>query len=203
MNDSVTQIKLFGPGIPRALQELNKIKPEDVFNSKVKRMGSWIGEKADYEIIWKTPPTSEATLEVCKYLDDLLEPCKCRYSISTSIPGNLGLYDRLDESRNVTYSFLRIFGPRIFHAIYQLNTNIGDIPGIKEVRGELLGEYDYALEWIGFPNVRDITNLLKKIDELFVETKVTYQISTVTKVQLLKSSAPEVDQRPERILRFI
>jgi len=28
MKDSVTNIKLFGLGIPRALQELNKIKPD-------------------------------------------------------------------------------------------------------------------------------------------------------------------------------
>ena len=113
------------------------------------------------------------------------------------------MYDKLDESRNVTYSFLRIFGPRIFHAIYQLNTNIGEIPGIKEVGGELLGEYDYALEWIGIPSVRDITEILKKIDELLFETNATYQISTITKVQLLKSSSPIIDQRHERILRFI
>ena len=204
MTTSITKIKLFGPGIPIALQSLQKLETNSKLRYEFKRIGPAIGEEADYKIWWETTPSFDLPLQLCKYLDEILVPCVCRYSISTTIPKDPGVLQRLrKESSSDNYSFLKFFGPKIYSAINKLNNYVGDIPGIKAVKGILLGEYDYAFEWLRLPEVSDITRFLESIDQLLADTEVIYQIATITKLQTIKVEPEKPDLPPELVLRLL
>ena len=95
-------------------------------------------------------------------------------------------------------SCIKLFGPSIFKAQVALRKlvkeldpiNYGSIVStidptidlltrsmIKQGR-ELLGEYDFAFEWIGVPSTEQIGKLVRKIDEALVPTGCRYTITT-------------------------
>ena len=98
MSISTTQIKLYGPGINKALVEVSSLDESKEWKSKILHSGTYIGETADYEIGWKSVPTSEEILAFVKYLDKVLAHNKCRYTIATNTPGTEDIFQQLETS---------------------------------------------------------------------------------------------------------
>ena len=205
MTKSISKIKLYGPGIPKGLEILRKIKKRDDLDFTFEKAGTYIGEEADYEYIWTGIPTAEETLAFVALLDSEFSKCQCRYTISTSTPldENLLSVFKDKEAANLAFTFVRLSGPSISAAISALNSKIDSFTGIKARAGVLLGDFDYAFEWIRVPSVDDITILLKEMDEVLTPTGVTYHIGTKSRVGLYPIPSQKADKRSERILRFV
>ena len=55
MSFSTTKIKLYGPGISRAFKELHQLNKLKELETRIYHSGVYVGEVADFEIIWKSP----------------------------------------------------------------------------------------------------------------------------------------------------
>ena len=99
MSISVTQIKLYGLGISNGLSKLEKLKIDGDFSENIKRSSLYVGEEADYELLWNKTPNPDETLELVKRLDDIFEDCDCRYTVSTSIPDAIDIIAQLEQSK--------------------------------------------------------------------------------------------------------
>ncbi len=193
MNQAKTLIKLYSPGISFALEELNNLRRIEKYKDRILRSGIYIGETADYEIVWDNPLSAEDSLELVKYLDDLFSGFKCRYTVTTSNPKMDDVLKQLEASKkeDIALTFIRLIGPSISQAIALLNANITELAGMKDIIGELIGKFDYAFQWRHIPEVNDIIRLSKTLDTLLKETGVIYTITTKSKLRILKSHKAE------------
>ena len=78
-----------------------------------------------------------------------------------------------------------------------MNKTIADFPRIKAITGEIIGRYDYALEWIGIPQVSDIVNLIEEMDRILEKTGVIYTVTTKSKLKSLELRQTEIIRRPD------
>ena len=190
MNTSVSQIKLYGPGIPLALKKLEQFAAKIMigeYDTKITVAKPFIGEKADYEFIWEGIPTIEETLSFIEQLDKLILECDpTRYTITSRKPEKEPLISSFNSSevKGIAYTFLRLYGPSISRAVRLLNEKITErIKGIKSTTGLLIGTQDYAIEWLHIPVVNDIIILLEEIDNVIKGTGCTYKVSTKSKLK--------------------
>jgi hypothetical protein len=202
MSFSTTKIKLYGPGISRALKELYQLKEKKEFKSRIHHSGVYIGEVADYEITWNEKPTNEETLALVKHLDEVFTRIKCRYTVTSSTPEMEDIFEQIESSttEDIAITFVRIIGPSISSALDILNESIETFPGIKSVTGVLLGRYDYAFEWLRVPEESEIVSLTETIDHILKESGVIYTITTRSKLSQFKDLKVEPRfQRPDSI----
>jgi hypothetical protein len=194
MSISTTKIKLYGPGISNGLEKLVNLEKNKEFGSKFDRSGLYIGEEADYELLWRKIPTSEETLELVKNLDRIFSDCDCRYTVSTNIPEAIDVIEQLEASKgkDIAITFVRLIGPSISQAIEILNENISDFLGIKTVTGELIGRFDYAFEWLRIPETDDVIRLSKTMDQILKETGVIFTIATKSKTRIF--NVPRIER---------
>ncbi len=190
MDSSVSQIKLYGPGIPTALKKLEKFASELMLGQqdvKINLAKPFIGEKADYEFIWDGVPTTEETISFIELLDKIILECyPTKYTITTRIPECEPLIFSFDSPQvtGIAYTFLRLYGPSISKALRILNDQVPEhIAGIKAITGVLLGTQDFAIEWLHIPTVNDIINLLEEIDIVLKDSGCTYKVSTKSKLK--------------------
>ena len=185
MSLSSTKIKLFGPGISNALKELHQLDTVKEFETRIYHSGIYIGEIADFEIVWREEPPTEEVLSLVKYLDKIFSESKCRYTITSTKPDLDDVFDQIETSttKDIALTFIRLIGPSISRALDILNENIESIPGIKAVTGELLGRYDYAFEWLRIPDINDIVRLTETMDRVLNESGVIYSIATKSKLR--------------------
>jgi hypothetical protein len=197
---STTQIKLYGPGISQALKKLRSLDESKEWKSKILHSSIYIGETADFKIIWKEVPTAEGIFALVKHLDREFLDSTCRYTVTTSKPKMEDIFQQLSASKqhDLALSFLRLIGPSISQAIDALNENITEFPTIKGITGELIGRYDYSFEWLRIPDQKDIIALIDKLDLLLKETGVIYTITTKSKLSEFNRFKTESIQLPER-----
>ncbi len=207
MDSSVSQVKLYGPGIPAALKQLEKIASDLMlgkYDNKITLAKPFIGDAADYEFVWEGVPTNEETLDFIELLDKLILECHpTKYTITTRIPDSDPLLSRFDspEVTGIAYTFLRIYGPSLNQAIRHLNEKITErIKGIKSTTGVLLGAKDYAIEWLHIPSVNDIIALLTEIDNVLSETGCVYKVSTKSKLKTRSDPSDKI--KSERTLQI-
>jgi hypothetical protein len=202
MSISTTQIKLYGPGINKALERVNSLEESKEWKSKILHSGTYIGETTDYEIGWKAIPTSEEILVFVKYLDEVLTQNKCRYTVTTNTPGTEDIFQQIEttKKKDLALTFIRFIGPSISKAIEALNKEISEFPGVKEVKGELIGKYDYVFEWLRIPEPKDIMVLVDKMDLALKDTGVIYTVATKSKLGIFKAHKIEFLRPPERDL---
>jgi hypothetical protein len=206
MSTSTTQIKLYGPGISQALEKLKSLDESKEWKPKILHSSTYIGETADFKIIWKEVPTAEVTFALVKQLDEAFLDSICRYTVTTSKPKMEDIFQQLSASKqnDLALTFLRLIGPSISHAIEVLNENITEFPGIIGITGELIGRYDYSFEWIRIPEQKDIVALIDKLDLILKETGVIYTTTTKSKLGKFNRFKTESIQLPERdIVHFI
>lgn len=207
MDSSVSHVKLYGPGIPAALKQLEKLATDLMLGKcdiKITLAKPFIGDAADYEFVWEGVPTNEETLDFIELLDKLILECHpTKYTITTLLPESDPLLTRFDspEVTGIAYTFLRIYGPSLNQAIRRLNDKItGRIKGIKSTTGVLLGSKDYAIEWLYIPTVNDIITLLNEIDNVLSETGCVYKVSTKSKLKTRSDPSDKV--RSEQTLQI-
>lgn len=199
MSLSTTRIKLFGPGIALGLKKLNELGSNVKFGPNIAQALPYIGDEADFEIIWERIPTTEETFDLVKYLDKIFIDCKCKYTVTTISPAAKDVLSQLEASKeqDIALTFLRLIGPSISQAIEVLNKSVADFPRIKAITGEIIGRYDYALEWIGIPQVSDIVNLIEEMDRILEKTGVIYTVTTKSKLKSLELRQTERIRRPD------
>jgi hypothetical protein len=183
-------IKLFGPGLVGALKELEDLKKTFEFKNNVRYVGPFIGEEVDYMIRWERYPTPEETLALVKHLDNIFIDQGCKYFVSTDPEKGEDVFAQIEASiaADIALTFVRLIGPSISQAIDVLNKHIADFPGIKAIPGELIGQYDYAFEWIRIPEFQDIVGLTEIMDHLLEKTGVLYNITTKSKLKRIQPS---------------
>lgn len=194
MSISVTQIKFYGPGISNGLKSLDELEKNGDFSEKIKRSGLYIGEEADYELLWTKTPNSDDTLDLVKYLDEIFQNCECRYTVSTNIPDAFDILAQLEQSKgkDLAFTFILLIGPSVSQAINVLNANISNFPGVKNITGELIGRFDYAFEWLGIPDANDIMRLSETLDQVLKETGVIFTISTKSRTRIF--NVPHIER---------
>ncbi|MHA2073572.1 MAG: hypothetical protein ACW97X_03060 [Candidatus Hodarchaeales archaeon] len=192
MSLSVTQIKLYGPGISNGLNKLEELDKNREFGDKIKRSGLYIGEEADFELLWAKTPSPDDTLELVKHLDDIFQDCECRYTVSTNLPKVIDILTQLEQSKekDLAFTFIRLIGPSVSQAIEVLNENISNFLGVKNITGELIGRFDYAFEWVRIPETNDISRLSTTLDQVLKDTGVIFTISTKSKTRIF--NVPQV-----------
>lgn len=207
MDTSVSQVKLFGPGIPGALKKMEKFASELMLGQhdvKINLAKPFIGEKADYEFVWEGVPTTEETISFIELLDKIILECHpTKYTITTRIPEREPLFFSFDspEVTGIAYTFLRLYGPSISKALRILKDQISEhIAGIKSITGILLGSQDFAIEWLHIPTVTDIINLLEEIDGVLKDSGCTYKVSTKSKLKT--RSDPSDKMKSEKTLQI-
>ena len=203
---STTQIKLYGPGISQALEKVKSLDESKEWKPKILHSGEYIGEIADFEIIWKEVPTAEVIFALVKYLDEAFLDSTCRYTVTTNKPKMEDIFQQLAASKqnDLALTFLRLIGPSISQAIEVLKENITEFPGIKGITGELIGRYDYSFEWSRIPDQEDIMALIDKLDLILKDTGVIYTAATKSKLSKFNRFGTEFVQLPDRdIVHFI
>ncbi|MCK4848189.1 MAG: hypothetical protein KAT16_04120 [Candidatus Heimdallarchaeota archaeon] len=200
MSMSTTQIKLYGPGVSQVLERVKNLDESKEWKHKILYSGVCIGEKADLEISWKEVPTAKESFALVKYLDEVFLDNICRYTVTTSKPKMVDIFQQLEASdkKDIALTFLRLIGPSISQAITVLNENITEFPGIKGITGELIGRYDYSFEWMRIPEQKDIMALIDNLDHILKETGVIYTVVTKSKLSKFKTFRTEFIQPPER-----
>jgi hypothetical protein len=210
MDTSVSQIKLYGPGIPLAFRKLEELTVGLMtgkypnLTSKIAMAKPYIGEIADYQFVWKEYPKKNDVITLIELLDDIFKENETRYTITTKVPESDVLIYNFDspEVTGVAYTFLRLYGPSLAKAIEILETEItGKISGVQpDSRGILIGKYDYVIEWLNIPTVNDIITLLDKIDTALKEAGVLYKVTTKSKLKL--HTDPRDKDKPKQMLQF-
>lgn len=114
------------------------------------------------------PPIYEAIKKLDKIAIDMPQVCIMSNVISASLPN----YAERQEST-----------PLIFGGAYEYFSELGDITvercnTIISKSGEKLGEYDYFFEWFKKPNMDELNELIKKIDEILKPLGTRYSIVT-------------------------
>ncbi|MFX0124221.1 MAG: hypothetical protein ACFFAE_11335 [Candidatus Hodarchaeota archaeon] len=183
-------VKLYGPGLSNALTELEDLSKTFEHKNNIRYTGPFVGEEADYIILWQNYPTPEETLALVKHLDLTFASCGCKYSVSTEPAKGEDVFEQIEasEAEDLALTFVRLIGPSISQAIEVLNKHIADFPGIKPLPGELIGRYDYAFEWARIPDVQDIIRLSEIMDQLLGETGAFYNIATKSKLKRIQPS---------------
>jgi hypothetical protein len=205
MSISVTQVKLYGPGISNGLSMLEKLKLNEDFSEKIKRSSLYVGEEADYELLWNKPPSPEETLDLVKHLDDIFEDCDCRYTVSTNIPDAIDVIAQLEQSKekDLAFTFIRLIGPSVSQAISVLNTNISNFLGVKNITGELIGRFDYAFEWLRIPEANDLMRLSETLDQVLRETGVIFTIATKSRTRIFNIPHIETNRTRTDPIQFV
>ncbi|MEM0084789.1 MAG: hypothetical protein QW743_06975 [Candidatus Methanomethylicia archaeon] len=92
-----------------------------------------------------------------------------------SIDRGLEALDKL--MKNITK--LYPYGEAIQQIVSVIDPSI-DLKTGKSIRGgrELIGDYDYVIEWINTPTIEQLRSLIRKIDEALLYTGCRYTITT-------------------------
>ncbi|MHA1972477.1 MAG: hypothetical protein ACTSW1_05780 [Candidatus Hodarchaeales archaeon] len=199
-----SKLIILGPGLPEIISKLSNIGNNGDLGDNFLQAGPSIGQEADFEFKWKDNPSFEETFQLVKLIDSILENTGVRYTVTSSTSRNLiQQFSKTGDSE--AFTFLRLYGPSTSKAIEVLNSNTNDLPGIKRsTGGEIIGEFDYALEWIFVPEVKDIIHLLERLDTILKSTGVLYRSTTKSKVNILSSKAEfERKSRSEKVLRLL
>ena len=210
METSVSQIRLYGPGISSALGALEELTvglltgKYLLLSTKIAQAKPYIGEEADFQFVWKEIPDKNDVAALVELVDDLLKENEARYTITTKVPKTNVLIYNFDspEVTGVAYTFLRIYGPSLSEAIRILDLEItGKISGIQpDSRGILIGKYDYVIEWLNVPTVNDIIELLDKIDTALKKSGVIFKVTTKSKLKL--HADPHDKDKPKQMMQF-
>lgn len=199
-----SKIKIFGPGIPDAIQILSKLGNNGELGEKFVQSGPSIGFESDFDVLWKEDPSKEEILTLIEIIDKLLLDTKVRYSITSSTSLNIDeLLDMTTEEAKA-YTLIRLYGPSISKGLKSLNNYVNDITGVKSTTGELIGPFDFALEWYSgsIPEMNDIIRVLGEIDKILKNTGVTYRVVTKSRLTPFTIRPKKQDKRGEKVLRF-
>ena len=210
METSISQIRIFGPGISLALRKLEEITvgfmtgKYPALATKIIHAKPYIGEEADFQFVWKDDPEKSDVISLIKLLDSIFKESKARYTITTKVPEIDILIYNFDspEVTGVAYTFLRIYGPNLAEAVRILDSEItGKISGIQpDSRGILIGKYDYVIEWLQIPTVNDIIDLLDKMDFALKSSDAIYKVTTKSKLKL--HTDPRDKNKPKQVLQL-
>lgn len=210
METSVSQIRLYGPGISSALRKLVELTAGlmtgkyPALGTKIAQAKPYIGEEADFQFMWKDDPVKADVISLVELLDNLFTESEAKYTITTKVPETDVLIYNFDspEVTGVAYTFMRIYGPSLGKAIEILDAEVtGKISGIQpDSRGILIGKYDYVIEWLRIPTISDIIELLAKIDLALKKSGVIYKVTTKSKLKL--HTDPRDKDKPKQILQI-
>jgi len=92
-----------------------------------------------------------------------------------SIDRGLEALDKLMREITKVYPY----GEAIERIISIIDPNI-DLKTGKSIRGgrEMIGDYDYVIEWANIPTLEQLRSLIRKIDEALLYTGCRYTITT-------------------------
>ncbi|MFX0149680.1 MAG: hypothetical protein ACFFAJ_02765 [Candidatus Hodarchaeota archaeon] len=181
MDTNVSNIKIYGPGLPYAIDRLtdlaNNIGDLPISGGEV-TMG-----KYDFVFQWAESPQPEPLISLVEKIDNVLTGLPSKYSITTE--GSHTHRQTAEVERQTVhtiFSFIRTFGPSIIRAIRAIEKVIDKIettntlPSLKS--SLLIGRYDYAFEWDHWPHSNEIRSVLEAIDKEVAPTGALYTITT-------------------------
>ena len=89
------------------------------YKKNIQYSGPFVGEEADYMILWERYPTPEETLALVKHLDGIFAKCSCKYSVATDPEQGEDIFAQIEasEAEDIALTFVRLIGPNIFQAI--------------------------------------------------------------------------------------
>ncbi len=186
MQENTTNLRIYGPQMPAAIERLHNLEEKVVAELPIERGEINIG-KYDYIYHWEKAPTPEPLLTLIEYIDDIFTGLPTRYSITTEGYHSRRLTAELDRrGSHTTFSFVRIHGPSISKALRAIEKVVEDVETTSTIQSlkssVLVGEQDYAFEWDHYPTVDEIHNLLASIDKLVEPTGALYKTSTLKNV---------------------
>lgn len=178
-----SNIRLYGPRIPEALDRLLKLS--QTIDDVPIAGGEITFGKNDFTFFWKEDPKPQPLLVLLEKIDDTLTGLPTKYSIATEsrhtsrVTAEMG---RREEAVYTIFSFIRIHGPSITKAIRVIEEVIQemDITNALETlkSSVLIGKFDYAFEWDHWPTFDEIVAVLSAIDEKIEKTGALYSITT-------------------------
>ncbi|MFW9991012.1 MAG: hypothetical protein ACFFD4_03020 [Candidatus Odinarchaeota archaeon] len=201
-----SRLKLYGPGIVKALALLDELSMDlekishgshEAFTEEVKdkkevrkllRQGSTKIGTYDYHFTWIDTPSMDDIKELIRRIDEKLIGTSVRYTITTTeLPGELTEFDMRENS---AISVLKFVGPSIYKAIEKIEGKLDEIPEIFASRPEILGkgttkigEFDFSFSWGMYPTVDMIKQVIVELDDLLDDTGVNYTITTFGKMK--------------------
>ncbi|UCE05255.1 MAG: hypothetical protein JSW07_16780 [bacterium] len=181
MEINVSNIKIYGPGLPYAIDRLTELV------SNIGDLPILGGEitmgKYDFVFRWEESPKPEPLLSLVERIDNALTGLPSKYSITTEGSRTHRQTAELErEAVHTIFSFIRTFGPSISRAIRAIEEVIDEIettnalPSLKS--SLLIGKYDYAFEWDHWPSFDEIHAVLGAIDKQVAPTGALYTITT-------------------------
>jgi hypothetical protein len=182
MQDNTSNLRIFGPGLPEAIERLKELEKKVVDQLPIEKGVVNIGPY-DYIFYWKKPPTPEPLLALIRQIDDAFTGTTARYSITTEGYYTRRLTAEIDRrALNTIFSFIRIQGPSLTKALKAIESVVDEVENTNTLESlkssVLVGEWDYAFEWDHFPSLDEIHDLLSAIDKLVAPTGAKYSITT-------------------------
>ncbi len=183
----LSEIKLFGPQIHNALEKLvnlsDTLEEHSSLKSKVFSHGKAIIGPVDFTFEWTSEPTIVELLELVTLIDESFLGLKSRYTITTKDDKNIDIEEAIEDTPNGAYSFFKFFGPRISVALEAMNTLVDQLPLLREgtINNKpltLIGEFDFAIQWIRYPETDEIISFLKEVDNVLALSGVWYTVTT-------------------------
>ncbi|MHA1995147.1 MAG: hypothetical protein ACW97Z_11440 [Candidatus Hodarchaeales archaeon] len=182
-----SEIKLFGPQIHSALENLvilsQTLEEHSSLKSKVFSHGKAVIGPVDFIFEWTSVPSVVELLELVSLIDESLVELKTRYTITTMESTHIDIENLIEETPNVGYSLFKFYGPSISKAVDAMTRLVGQIPILKEGTLDnkpltLIGEFDFAIQWIRYPETDEIISLLKEVDNVLETSGVWYTVTT-------------------------
>ncbi len=183
----LSEIKIYGPQIHTSLEMLVKLsqtlKEHASLKSRVFFHDKAIIGDVDFIFEWKSKPTIVELLELVSLIDKSFIGLKSRYTITTRNERPADIEEIIASTANIAYSLFKFYGPSISDALHAMNSLVDKTPLLREGIIDnkpltLIGEFDFALQWIRYPETDEIITFLKEVDNILTSSGVWYTVTT-------------------------
>ncbi|MHA1975911.1 MAG: hypothetical protein ACW98F_08670 [Candidatus Hodarchaeales archaeon] len=183
----ISEIRLLGPQIHSALEKLvnlsHTLEEHSSLKSKLFSHGKVVIGPVDFIFEWSSEPTIAELLNLVTLIDKSFLGLKSRYTITTKDSDLVDVGDIIKGTPNVAYSLFKFYGPSISDALDAMNGLIDKTPLLREgvLNNKpltLIGEFDFAIQWIRYPETDEIIEFLKEVDNALASSGVWYTVTT-------------------------
>ncbi|MHA2226590.1 MAG: hypothetical protein ACXAC8_15375 [Candidatus Hodarchaeales archaeon] len=197
-----SNIRLYGPRIPEAIERLTKLA------SEIKDLpisgGKVVFGKYDFIFNWLEDPKPTHLVVLLEKIDDSLTGLPSKYSITTESRHTSRVTADMGKANYTIFSFIRIHGPSIskaLRAIEQVILKMEPTNPLETLKSSvLIGEFDYAFEWDHWPSSDEVVSVLSAIDDAVLPTGALY---TVTTKKVYRTEKHIDDHTSEQLMAFL